>query len=203
MAYIVGVTGGIGSGKSTIVDLFVELGVKVIDADVVAREIVDKDSPLFAKIVEHFGSSVLLSSGELNRSLLRQIVFANEQEKQWLNNLLHPAIRNRMLYQLEHIDAPYVLWVVPLLIENQLTSFCHRILVIDVLPETQLLRASQRDSDKQQVIENIMASQVSRETRLLMADDVIDNEPDLSQNSLALKQRVFELHQKYLKLASE
>lgn len=203
MAYIVGVTGGIGSGKSTIVDLFVELGAKVIDADVVAREVVDKDSPLLTEIVRHFGSSVLLDSGELNRPALRQIVFANEQEKQWLNDLLHPAIRNRMLYQLEHIDAPYVLWVVPLLIENQLTSFCHRILVIDVLPETQILRASQRDGNKQEVIKKIMQSQVSRERRLSMADDVINNEPEFRENRVALKQRVFELHQKYLQLASE
>lgn len=203
MGYIVGVTGGIGSGKSTIVDLFAELGAEIIDADVVAREVVAQGSPLLAQIVEHFGTQVLQDSGELNRSALRQIVFGNEQEKQWLNDLLHPAIRKEMLTRLAQSQAPYVLWVVPLLIENQLTEFCDRILVIDVLPETQLHRASLRDHSDIQLIKNIMAAQVSREQRLAMADDVVDNEPELPQNLPALKKKVLELHQHYLQFAKE
>ncbi|URL02541.1 dephospho-CoA kinase [Avibacterium sp. 20-126] len=203
MSYIVGVTGGIGSGKSTIVDLFAELGVEIIDADIVAREVVAKGSPLLGKIAEHFGAEILLDSGELNRQALRQIVFERPQEKVWLNNLLHPAIRREMLHQLAQSQSLYVLWVVPLLIENDLTAFCDRVLVIDVLPETQLLRAAKRDQNKIVLIKKIMASQVSREKRLSVADDVVNNEPELSQNLPYLRQKVLELHYQYLQFAKE
>ncbi|MCW9698561.1 MULTISPECIES: dephospho-CoA kinase [unclassified Avibacterium] len=203
MSYIVGVTGGIGSGKSTIVDLFAELGVEIIDADIVAREVVAKGSPLLEKIAEHFGAGILLDSGELNRQALRQIVFECPQEKVWLNNLLHPAIRREMLHQLAQSQSLYVLWVVPLLIENDLTAFCDRVLVIDVLPETQLLRAAKRDQNKMVLIKKIMASQVSREKRLSVADDVVNNEPELSQNLPYLRQKVLELHHQYLQFAKE
>ena len=100
MTYIVGLTGGIGSGKSTIANLFVELGVPIVDADIVAREVVEKGSPLLAQIAEHFGKLILTEEGELNRAELRKKVFADENEKNWLNHLLHPAIRERMLAQL-------------------------------------------------------------------------------------------------------
>lgn len=203
MSYIVGVTGGIGSGKSTIVDLFAELGAEIIDADIVAREVVAKGTPLLAEIAAHFGETILLDSGELNRQALRQIVFEHPQQKAWLNNLLHPAIRREMLHQLAQSQAPYVLWVVPLLIENGLTPFCDRVLVVDVLPETQVLRAAKRDQNKIALIKNIMASQVSREKRLSVADDVVDNEPELSQNLPYLQQKVLELHHQYLQLAKE
>ncbi|MCW9732372.1 dephospho-CoA kinase [Avibacterium sp. 20-15] len=203
MSYIVGVTGGIGSGKSTIVDLFAELGVEIIDADIVAREVVAKGSPLLGKITEHFGAEILLDSGELNRQALRQIVFECPQEKVWLNNLLHPAIRREMLHQLAQSQSLYVLWVVPLLIENDLTAFCDRVLVIDVLPETQLLRTAKRDQNKIVLIKKIMASQVSREKRLSVADDVVNNEPELSQNLPYLRQKVLELHHQYLQFAKE
>ncbi|MFZ7240655.1 dephospho-CoA kinase [Avibacterium avium] len=203
MSYIVGVTGGIGSGKSTIVDLFAELGAEIIDADIVAREVVAKGTPLLAEIAAYFGETILLDSGELNRQALRQIVFERPQEKAWLNNLLHPAIRREMLHQLAQSQATYVLWVVPLLIENDLTEFCDRVLVVDVLPETQLLRASKRDQNKIALIKNIMASQVSREKRLSVADDVVDNEAELSQNLPYLQQKVLELHHQYLQLAKE
>ena len=142
MTYIVGLTGGIGSGKSTITNLFVELGVPIVDADIVAREVVEKGSPLLAQIAEHFGESILTEEGELNRAKLRKKVFADENEKNWLNNLLHPAIRERMLARLNAQTAPYTLFVVPLLIENKLTTLCDRVLVIDVKPETQIARAS-------------------------------------------------------------
>ena len=102
MTYIVGLTGGIGSGKSTIANLFVDLGVPIVDADIVAREVVEKGSPLLAQIAEHFGKSILTEEGELNRAELRKKVFADENEKNWLNHLLHPAIRERMLAQLKN-----------------------------------------------------------------------------------------------------
>lgn len=203
MPYIVGLTGGIGSGKSTIADLFAELNVPIIDADIVARQVVEKGSPLLAQINQHFGHSILTETGELNRAKLRQIIFDNEQEKSWLNNLLHPAIRQTMLNQLNQITAPYVIWVVPLLIENQLTEFCQRILVVDVTPEIQLERATARDNSKIETIKSIMQSQVDRQTRLSYADDVIENTLPLSQNSEKLKAQIKLLHQKYLALAEQ
>ena len=198
MTYIVGLTGGIGSGKSTIANLFVELGVPIVDADIVAREVVEKGSPLFTQIAEHFGKSILTEEGELNRAELRKKVFADENEKNWLNHLLHPAIRERMLAQLNAQTAPYTLFVVPLLIENKLTTLCDRVLVVDVAPATQLARAARRDHNNIKQIQRIMDAQVSREARLKWATEVINNDACLVENLLQLKQKVLELHQFYL-----
>lgn len=203
MSYIVGLTGGIGSGKSTIGDLFAKLDVPVIDADVIAREVVAKDSPLLAQIVQHFGKNILTEEGELNRAELRQIVFSNTDEKMWLNQLLHPAIRNEMISQAEQCKQPYVILMVPLLIENHLTSLCDRILVIDVLLEIQLERASKRDKNKIEIIRNIINSQVSRDERLKYADDVIDNNLPLEQGLAIIKKQIDQLHQYYLEKSKE
>ncbi|HHF0443808.1 TPA: dephospho-CoA kinase [Haemophilus influenzae] len=201
MTYIVGLTGGIGSGKTTIANLFADLGVPLVDADVVAREVVAKGSPLLSKIVEHFGAQILTKQGELNRAALREIVFHHDEEKQWLNNLLHPAIRERMKQQLSEQTAPYTLFVVPLLIENKLTALCDRILVVDVSPQTQLARSAQRDNNNFEQIQRIMNSQVSQQARLKWADDVINNDTDLAQNLPHLQKKVLELHQFYLQQA--
>ena len=191
MTYIVGLTGGIGSGKSTIANLFVELGIPIVDADIVAREVVEKGSPLLAQIAEHFGKSILTEEGELNRAELRKKMYLQmKMKKSWLNHLLHPAIRERMLVQLNTQTAPYTLFVVPLLIENKLTMLCDRILVVDVKPETQLARASSRDHNNIQQIQAIMNAQVSREERLKWADDIISNDAKLPENLPHLKQKV-------------
>lgn len=203
MTYIVGLTGGIGSGKSTIANLFALLDVPIIDADVVAREVVEKGSPLLTKIVEHFGQHILDKQGNLDRTALRQIVFHSEQEKKWLNQLLHPAIRAEMLRQLEAVSAPYVLWVVPLLIENKLSELCDRVLVVDVLPDIQLERAIKRDESKAETIQNIIAAQVDRQTRLNYADDVIENNLPLEENAINLAHQVAKLHHRYLDLAKQ
>ncbi|OBX06558.1 dephospho-CoA kinase [Gallibacterium salpingitidis] len=203
MSYIVGLTGGIGCGKSTIANLFAELGVPIVDADIVARQVVEKGSPLLAKIVQHFGAEILLPTGELDRAALREKVFQQPQEKTWLNELLHPAIREEMLQQLHKIDAPYVLWVVPLLFENHLETYCNRILVIDVSEEMQLQRASQRDHNSIELIKNIMQAQVSRQQRLAKADDIISNELPFMENKMQLKQQVTALHQHYLQLSQQ
>ncbi|WP_044470116.1 dephospho-CoA kinase [Mannheimia massilioguelmaensis] len=203
MAYVVGLTGGIGSGKSTIADLFVELGVLVVDADIIARQVVEKGTPLLAKIVEHFGEQILTDTKTLNRPLLREIIFNQPEEKTWLNALLHPAIRNEMLRQINPQQTPYVLFVVPLLIENNLTSMCDRILIVDVMPETQLIRASKRDQNKRELIQHIMDSQVSRAERLAVADDIINNDGELSETLDQIKQKVLELHYQYLQLAKQ
>lgn len=203
MTYVVGLTGGIGSGKSMVADLFTELKVPLIDADIVARQAVEKGSPQLAKIVEHFGESVLNAEGELNRARLRQIVFADEKEKNWLNNLLHPVIREEMIRQIRQVNASYVLFVVPLLIENKLTDLCDRVLVIDVSPEIQLERVTKRDQSKIETVKNIMAAQVSREERLNYADDVVENNCPLEQSLSEIKVQVRKLHRLYLALAEK
>ena len=203
MTYVVGLTGGIGSGKSTIAELFAELGVPVIDADLVARQVVEKGSPLLAEIAVHFGPEILLEDGALNRAALREKVFNHEREKQWLNQLLHPAIRHEMLRQLAAQQAPYCIFMVPLLIENNLTALCQRVLVVDVSEQTQMTRASKRDNNQLALIKNIMQSQVSRSERLQHADDVINNDVDLSESLPQLKQKVLDLHHLYLQLAEK
>ncbi|SEQ02974.1 dephospho-CoA kinase [Basfia succiniciproducens] len=203
MTYIVGLTGGIGSGKSTIADLFMELGVPVVDADEVSRRLVEKGSPLLSKIATHFGADILTNGGELNRSKLREIIFNRPEQKNWLNALLHPAINEEMQRQLQAQQAPYVLFVVPLLIENNLMSLCDRILIIDASPQTQLERATKRDKNQRELIQQIMNSQVSREKRLTFADDIINNDEDFAQNGDHIKQKVLELHHRYLQLAQQ
>ncbi|MEG9488575.1 dephospho-CoA kinase [Mannheimia indoligenes] len=203
MTYVVGLTGGIGSGKTTVSNLFAELGVEIIDADIVARQVVEKGTPLLAQIVEHFGEGILNAEKELDRAKLRQIVFNNETEKNWLNNLLHPAIRAEMVKKLQESTACYVIWVVPLLIENKLTEFCDRVLVIDVSPEIQLERATRRDKSKTETIKNIMEAQVSREERLSYADDVIENNLPLELGLPLIKEQVQALYHKYLVLAKK
>jgi dephospho-coA kinase len=203
MTYVVGLTGGIGSGKSTIAELFAELGVPVIDADLVARQVVEKGSPLLAEIAAHFGPEILLEDGALNRAALREKIFANETQKHWLNQLLHPTIRHEMLRQLAAQQAPYCIFMVPLLIENNLTALCQRILVIDVLEHTQVERACQRDNNQVEQIKRIMQSQVSRQERLSYADDVISNDEDLIASLPQLKQKVLDLHHLYLQLAEK
>ena len=182
MPYIVGLTGGIGSGKSTIGGLFSALGVPVVDADIIARQVVEKGSPLLAELCSHFGTDVLTEQGELNRAKLREIIFSHPNEKTWLN---------------------HVILMVPLLIENNLPHLCDRILVVDVQPETQIERAIKRDNNKLEIIQNIMASQVSREKRLSYADDIIDNNQPLEKNLGKIKKQINELHKIYLKKAEE
>ncbi|WP_454904979.1 dephospho-CoA kinase [Aggregatibacter sp.] len=203
MTYVVGLTGGIGSGKSTIAGLFAELGIPIVDADLVARQVVEKGSPLLAEIAAHFGPEILLEDGTLNRAALREKIFANEMQKHWLNQLLHPAIRHEMLRQLAAQQAPYCIFMVPLLIENNLTALCQRILVIDVLEHTQAERAGQRDNNQVEQIKRIMQSQVSRQERLKYADDVINNNEDLIAGLPQLKQKVLDLHHLYLQLAEK
>lgn len=203
MTYIVGLTGGIGSGKSTIANLFAELGVPIVDADIVAREVVAKGTPLLEQIAKHFSQSILLENGELNRPALRRIIFVNEAEKNWLNSLLHPAIREAMLKQHSTQTAPYTLFVVPLLIENNLTELCHRVLVVDVSPQTQLMRATKRDKNNFEQIRQIMNSQVNRTERLKWATEIINNDKDLAENLPHLKQKVLELHCFYLQQAEK
>lgn len=180
--YIVGLTGGIGSGKTTVSDMFAQLGVEIIDADVVARQVVTPNSEALTKIVEHFGDNILTEKGELNRSALRSKIFSNDDEKQWLNALLHPLIRQSILEQLTLASGDYCILSAPLLLENNLQVLVNKVLVVDVSIATQLARTCQRDSSNQDEVNAIINSQISREKRLTFADDVINNEvSDLKQ----------------------
>jgi len=194
MTYVVGVTGGIGSGKSAATAEFEKLGITVVDADVVARQVVMPGTPCLQAIAEHFGNQLLTEGGELNRKALRQRVFSNPQEKEWLNKLLHPAIRQELISQLEQADSPYVILSAPLLLENGLEKYCQRVLVVDAPESLQISRTIQRDDSPKKEVEAIMKAQLSRSERLKKANDVLNNDGSLEQ----LEQQVLQLHQRYL-----
>jgi dephospho-CoA kinase len=196
MTLIIGLTGGIGSGKSTVSRFFSELGVQIIDADLVARQVVEKGQPALRKIEQHFGHEVLID-GELNRPFLRQIIFKNEQEKWWLNNLLHPLIRAQIVAQLAKAKGDYVLLEAPLLFENNLDKLTDYDLVVDASPALQVKRACSRDGADEEVIYAIIASQIDSQTRLQKADFIIDNN-HLSRQALEI--RVQQLDAQFRKL---
>lgn len=200
MPFVVGVTGGIASGKTTVTDLFhQQFAIDIVDADIVAREVVAPGTPGLAAIKEHFGAEVLSADGTLNRRHLRELIFSCPEQKQWLDSLLHPMIRREMQARLAAVSSPYTLLVVPLLVENQLQSMTDRILVIDVSPQTQISRTMRRDNVSQTQAEAILAAQASRKERLALADDVILND-DSNQDLLS---EVTRLHQHYLQLCSD
>jgi dephospho-CoA kinase len=195
----IGLTGGIGSGKTAATEHFQQLGITVVDADVVAREVVVPGTPALAQIVAHFGEQILDASGALDRAQLRQIIFSNPAEKSWLEALLHPLIREEILHQLNQASSPYVILVSPLLFETGQHLLVDRTLLIDAPETLQITRASARDNNSEQSIRNIIASQMPRAQKLAMADDVICNDRDLA----TLQANVVTQHQKYLELAHE
>ncbi len=196
--YIVGLTGGIGCGKSTVMQCFYQLGIQAVDADIVAREVVQPGTECLNAISAHFGSTVLTATGELNRSALRQRVFSNSADKAWLEQLLHPVIRAQLLQQLAALSSPYALLVAPLLLENALDNYVNRVLVIDLPEALQLSRAMARDNASEQQITAIMAAQISRDERRKRADDIINNDSTLA----ALQAQVASLHRFYLQQAN-
>lgn len=198
MTYTVGVTGGIGSGKSTVANLFAELGIVIVDADVIAREVVAPGEPVLDAIGAYFGPEVIAADGSLNRALMRERIFENTAYRHWLEALLHPLIRERMLVECQNARSAYCLLVVPLLVENKLTDLCDRVLVVDASAEVQIARSVRRDNSNAAQIKAIMATQASREQRLNAADDVLDNnDRDLTQ----IKAAVLQLHEQYLELS--
>jgi dephospho-CoA kinase len=198
-AMIVGVTGGIASGKSTVARGFAAHGIPWVDADDVAREIVAPGTPALAAIVHRYGDGVLDEQGALNRRALRQIVFADDSERRWLESVTHPRIRERLVKTLEefrHGPAPYGLLVSPLLLESGQVALVDRVLVIDVPESVQIARTMQRDGVDEAGARAILAAQMPRERRLQMADDVIDNRGD----EHALSARIDALDRQYRRL---
>ncbi|GGK35651.1 dephospho-CoA kinase [Aliivibrio fischeri] len=198
MSYVVAITGGIGSGKTTVADRFQALyNINIVDADIIAREVVNPGTEGLTQIEQHFGPQILLNDGHLNRAKLRECIFSEPSEKQWLNDLLHPLIRSEMQRQIALSTSEYTLLVVPLLVENKLQYLANRVLVVDVLEQTQINRTVNRDKVNHQQVKAILASQASREERLAAADDIINN--DQQNNDLDMK--ISLLHEKYLLLS--
>ena len=193
---VIGLTGGIGSGKTAASDYLASKGADVVDADICARIVVETGKPALKKIAKHFGEDILLSSGELDRAKLRSIIFNSPEEKRWLESLLHPLIRAEIITQLNSSQSSYAIFVSPLLLETDQFKLCDRILVIDVPEALQLERASSRDNNDPEQIKRIIASQIPRSDRLEKADDIVENSGDVAQ----LQQKLDTLHQQYLAL---
>lgn len=195
--YVVGLTGGIGSGKSTVANAFAKLGANLVDADIASRELVKAGSPALEAIGNHFGPSVIQADGSLNRSALREIVFHDDAEKTWLEQLLHPLIGQWLVQQISASQSPYCLLVSPLLLETSQAQLVDCILVVDVEESTQLERTLARDGGNEDTVRAIIAAQMPRAKRLERADDVFYNEQALD----TVASRVLTLHNKYLKAA--
>lgn len=193
---IIGVTGGIGSGKTTVTDYFNSFGVNVIDSDVVAREVVQPGEPCLDKIQARYGNSIL-EGQRLNRVALRKIIFNDPTEKDWLETLMHPIIRSRSLAQLRESSGEYAILSSPLLFETGQDNLVHRVLVVDANHQKQLNRTSSRDNISEEDIEKIIHTQLARQQRLALADDILDNNGDLTQTKL----QVQKFHDLYTDLA--
>ena len=195
--FVVGLSGDIGSGKTAASDRFEHWGIDVIDADIAARVVVDKGRPALDKIAEHFGQDILLEDGNLDRATLRRRIFSDQDEKIWLESLLHPLIADQVFASLANAKSPYAILVSPLLIESSQDLICDRVLIIDVPEQLQIERTVQRDNNEAEQVKRIIASQTSRQLRLEKATEVIQNTAGIKQ----LEQQVDTLHQLYLEMA--
>ncbi|MBW4933816.1 dephospho-CoA kinase [Marinobacter sp. F4206] len=193
---IVGLTGGIGSGKSTVVRMFGDLGIHWVDADDVAREVVEPGTPALKAIAEHFGPDILTGDGALDRAQLRKIVFETPEERAWLEALLHPVIREELVRQLtpDNYTQPYTLLVSPLLFETNQHQLVDRAIVVDVPVEVQIDRTMSRDTNSRDQVERIIAAQMPREERLARADAIIDNNRPIDD----VERQVRDLHKRIL-----
>ena len=194
---IVGLTGGIGSGKSAAANFFQNEGITVIDADDLSREVIEEGTPGFASIVEYFGSKIIDSDGSINREHLRKEVFDDDKKKKLLESIIHPLVRELMVKKIAASKSPYSIVMVPLIFETNSMSNYNRILVIDCDPKIQLERAMLRDNNSKAQIKKIMDSQCSREERISIANDIIPNNDSLEN----LKIRSIAMHKFYLGLS--
>lgn len=196
---VIGLTGGIGSGKSTVADLFARLGAPIIDADLISRELTQPGQAAYLEIVRCFGHDITDSEGKLDRNQLRTLVFADPDRRRQLESILHPRVYRRIHEQLHDLDSRYCIVVIPLLVETGGNPLVDRILVVDAPEALQRQRAARRDQTSAAEIDAILACQASREQRLQAADDTITNDTDLD----ALEQAVLSLHESYLQLAKQ
>lgn len=194
---VIGVTGGIGSGKTAATDRFHALGITVVDADLASRIIVEPGRPALQAIADHFGPGVIAADGTLDRRALREIVFTNSDERKWLERLTHPLIAQEILQQIQASRSPYTILASPLLLESGQSRMTQRVLVIDVPEELQISRTANRDNTTVEGVKAIIAAQMKRQDRLAKADDVIVNDKSLSDLYAAIDT----LHEQYLALA--
>jgi len=192
--FVVGITGGIGSGKSAVTDHLETLDITVVDADKVARVVVEPGTSGLAAIVEHFGEDILLADGGLDRAALRKIVFDNPDERKVLEGITHPRIRDEIARQLSEASSPYVVLSSPLLLESGQNTFADYVVVVDVPEELQLKRTMARDDNSEALVKQIMAAQLDRQTRLARADTSITNDASLEE----LCERVEAMHEDLL-----
>jgi len=197
--FVVGVTGGIGSGKTAVTNAFAALGINIVDADLASRVVVEPGTPALTEIARHFGAEILLQDGKLDRAALRRLIFSDPGQKRWLEQLLHPLIGAEIRRQIAASSSAYTIFVSPLLIEAGQRQFCDRILVVDVPESLQLQRTMTRDNNDADQVKRIMASQASRAQRLERADDVLENTGTLAE----LDARIAQLHNHYLQLAQQ
>lgn len=194
MKQVIGVTGGIGSGKTAVTDFFAARGICIVDADIAARVVVEPGKPALTSISERFGADILQTDGALDRRKLRDIIFNDDQQRIWLEQLLHPLIRQQIIEELSQAESEYAILVSPLLIETNQQELIDRLLVVDVPPETQIERTIKRDTMNREQTEAIISKQSSRDEKLAKADDVVDNSGSLDKLHLQLEI----LHQQYL-----
>jgi dephospho-CoA kinase len=195
--WILGLTGGIGAGKTAVSDALAKKGVCIVDADVIARDVVAPNSDGLQAIVDKFGPNILQNDGTLNRAALRTLIFSNESHKNWLNNLLHPMIRESIVNKLAKATSRYVVLSAPLLFENQLDVLCDHTLLVDVNEKTQLQRTTQRDKVSNEQVKKIIAAQMSRQDKSNKADTILNNNGTVEQMHAELEI----LHQSFLKQA--
>jgi dephospho-CoA kinase len=192
--FVVGITGGIGSGKSAVTDHLETLGITVVDADKVARVVVEPGTSGLAAIAQHFGKDILFANGGLDRAALRKIVFDNPDERKVLEGITHPRIRDEITRQLSEASSPYVVLSSPLLLESGQNTLADYVVVVDVPEEVQLKRTMARDDNSEALVQQIMAAQLDRQTRLSRADASIMNDTSLEE----LYERVEALHEDLL-----
>lgn len=197
--YIVGVTGGIGSGKTSVTNAFADFGIDIVDTDVLARKALEVGSPLLAEVFNHFGTHLMQADKSLNRAKLREEVFTNPSSKQWLEDLVHPWVKQQTLLELSQATSSYIILVSPLLIESGQLNLVKRLLVVDLKQEQQIERTVIRDASNKELVAKIIEQQLARTKRLSFADDIIDNSKDLPY----MMQQVNKLHTKYLHLATQ
>lgn len=193
---IIGLTGGIGCGKSTAAAMFSELGVPVLSADKISAELLEHDAHIFSMVVEKFGSEILKEPGVIDRTKLRKRIFTNDTEKSWLEALLHPAIRQQLIERTQKITAPYCIVEIPLLLETDMLDMVDRVLTIDCPVAAQLERSTKRDQSSEADIMAIINAQINRDLRIMRSDDLIDNSKDLAW----LRQQIVNKHAWYLQM---
>lgn len=195
----IGVTGGIGSGKSAVTDFFAAKSIAIIDADLAARMVVEPGRPALAAIADHFGPGILTREGVLDRRQLRDIIFQDDGERRWLEALLHPLIGEHIIQELSLVESSYAILVSPLLIEAGQIELVDQLLVVDVPETLQIQRTMNRDQMSEEQTRRVIQSQASRKQRLAKADDIVDNSGTLEQLHHSLET----LHQRYLALAAK